>query len=411
MIEHEGGQDRRLEKEREHANELFGWLQASEVVTPAEINSEATVRLAGVDHHVALPLLREYINDFEGTAQLGMWLFTAGFERAVLEALVLDARERTEACAAVEKFVRELRTVEEADGRTDVETEVIAAIGLPVAPESLSVEGLAEVLAQQETASKLSPARVPSPRHVPTRAPLRTMSAAAHAQSRPVGERELFLLQDEDKDEKWQERALCAQTDPEAFFPEKGGSTREAKRVCQNCDVREDCLQEALDNDERFGIWGGLSERERRKLKKRKPVTASAKEAIEAEPVLSRQERVYLLVDTLNVNDNDHSATIDDFVDDEELYGRFVSTALEYYQRSGGPVSDRAITRLRDYFTSEQAPDKWTKRVLGKFESSFEPKAADDVDPLAECLKRLDERIEWSGASAELTALVPGVAV
>ncbi len=67
---------------------------------------------------------------------------------------------------------------------------------------------------------------------------------------------------------QWQERALCAQTDPEAFFPEKGGSTREAKRVCQSCDVRMDCLEYALANDERFGIWGGLSERERRRLKK-----------------------------------------------------------------------------------------------------------------------------------------------
>ena len=67
----------------------------------------------------------------------------------------------------------------------------------------------------------------------------------------------------------WQERALCAQTDPEAFFPEKGGSTREAKKVCLTCDVRGDCLEYALMNDERFGIWGGLSERERRKLKKR----------------------------------------------------------------------------------------------------------------------------------------------
>ncbi|RZS90165.1 WhiB family redox-sensing transcriptional regulator [Motilibacter rhizosphaerae] len=67
----------------------------------------------------------------------------------------------------------------------------------------------------------------------------------------------------------WQERALCAQTDPEAFFPEKGGSTREAKRVCLGCDVRAECLEYALANDERFGIWGGLSERERRKLRKR----------------------------------------------------------------------------------------------------------------------------------------------
>jgi WhiB family redox-sensing transcriptional regulator len=66
----------------------------------------------------------------------------------------------------------------------------------------------------------------------------------------------------------WHERALCAQTDPEAFFPEKGGSTREAKRVCGSCDVRVDCLEYALSNDERFGIWGGLSERERRRLKR-----------------------------------------------------------------------------------------------------------------------------------------------
>ena len=56
---------------------------------------------------------------------------------------------------------------------------------------------------------------------------------------------------------------------PEAFFPEKGGSTREAKRVCLSCEVRAECLEYALGNDERFGIWGGLSERERRKLKKR----------------------------------------------------------------------------------------------------------------------------------------------
>ena len=67
----------------------------------------------------------------------------------------------------------------------------------------------------------------------------------------------------------WQTDALCAQTDPEAFFPEKGGSTRDAKRICTSCDVKSECLEYALQNDERFGIWGGLSERERRKLKRR----------------------------------------------------------------------------------------------------------------------------------------------
>lgn len=67
---------------------------------------------------------------------------------------------------------------------------------------------------------------------------------------------------------QWQDRALCAQTDPEAFFPEKGGSTREAKRVCMGCEVRAECLEYALARDERFGIWGGMSERERRRLRR-----------------------------------------------------------------------------------------------------------------------------------------------
>ena len=70
-------------------------------------------------------------------------------------------------------------------------------------------------------------------------------------------------------EQQWQDQALCAQTDPDAFFPEKGGSTREAKRICKACSVRDECLEFALEHDERFGIWGGLSERERHRLKKK----------------------------------------------------------------------------------------------------------------------------------------------
>ena len=81
--------------------------------------------------------------------------------------------------------------------------------------------------------------------------------------------RELFLLDADAEEAGWQERALCAQTDPESFFPEKGGSTREAKRVCMTCEVMGECLRFALDNNERFGVWGGLTERERRKLMER----------------------------------------------------------------------------------------------------------------------------------------------
>jgi WhiB family redox-sensing transcriptional regulator len=76
-------------------------------------------------------------------------------------------------------------------------------------------------------------------------------------------------VNDDDSQLSWQADALCAQTDPESFFPEKGGSTREAKKICSSCEVRGECLEYALSNDERFGIWGGLSERERRKLRRR----------------------------------------------------------------------------------------------------------------------------------------------
>jgi WhiB family redox-sensing transcriptional regulator len=66
----------------------------------------------------------------------------------------------------------------------------------------------------------------------------------------------------------WREEAVCRQVDHDIFFPEKGGSTREAKKVCLSCPVKDQCLGWALDHEERFGIWGGLSERERRKILK-----------------------------------------------------------------------------------------------------------------------------------------------
>lgn len=66
----------------------------------------------------------------------------------------------------------------------------------------------------------------------------------------------------------WFELALCRETDPEVFFPEKGGAgCRSAKRVCAVCPVRECCLADALDRrDINFGVLGGLAPRERRHL-------------------------------------------------------------------------------------------------------------------------------------------------
>lgn len=66
----------------------------------------------------------------------------------------------------------------------------------------------------------------------------------------------------------WQDQANCLGVDPDLFFPERGASTREAKEVCRGCVVRMDCLEYALDSAEKFGIWGGMSERERRRLRR-----------------------------------------------------------------------------------------------------------------------------------------------
>ncbi|MCC0094967.1 MULTISPECIES: WhiB family transcriptional regulator [Streptomyces] len=67
----------------------------------------------------------------------------------------------------------------------------------------------------------------------------------------------------------WYDLALCAQTGPGFFFPEPGSSLREAKRLCGACEGRTACLEYALANDERFGVWGGLSESERLALRPR----------------------------------------------------------------------------------------------------------------------------------------------
>ena len=99
--------------------------------------------------------------------------------------------------------------------------------------------------------------------------PIRPEATPTGHPTAPTAGPSIKLANGENVELSWQERALCAQTDPEAFFPEKGGSTREAKRVCLSCDVRQECLEYALAHDERFGIWGGRSERERRRLKRR----------------------------------------------------------------------------------------------------------------------------------------------
>lgn len=69
-------------------------------------------------------------------------------------------------------------------------------------------------------------------------------------------------------DHRWQDEALCAQIDIDLFFPDKGGSVLAAKRICAQCPVTRECLDDALAHNDRFGVWGGLSEQERRRMKR-----------------------------------------------------------------------------------------------------------------------------------------------
>lgn len=72
----------------------------------------------------------------------------------------------------------------------------------------------------------------------------------------------------------WRGDALCAQVDTELFFPEKGGSTREAKAVCRACPVTAECLAYALGHQENLqGVWGGVAERTRLRIRRARGAT------------------------------------------------------------------------------------------------------------------------------------------
>jgi len=90
------------------------------------------------------------------------------------------------------------------------------------------------------------------------------------------------LLQAIDAEPGWQDLANCLGVDPDLFFPERGASTREAKEVCRGCVVQHECLEAALANGEKFGIWGGMSERERRRIRRARAL-ARAEAAPETE--------------------------------------------------------------------------------------------------------------------------------
>lgn len=67
--------------------------------------------------------------------------------------------------------------------------------------------------------------------------------------------------------EAWMDFANCLGVDPDLMFPERGDSLRPARQVCAGCVVRRTCAQYAIDHREKYGVWGGLSERQRREIR------------------------------------------------------------------------------------------------------------------------------------------------
>ena len=70
--------------------------------------------------------------------------------------------------------------------------------------------------------------------------------------------------------EKWMEQAICRGAAPAEFFPSDGSGVEAAQRVCTHCPVQSECLEYALENRIEHGVWGGASERERRRILKRR---------------------------------------------------------------------------------------------------------------------------------------------
>jgi WhiB family redox-sensing transcriptional regulator len=78
----------------------------------------------------------------------------------------------------------------------------------------------------------------------------------------------------------WTSRAACQESDPDELFVQ-GAAQNRAKLICRGCTVRTECLADALDNRIEFGVWGGMTERERRALLRRRPDVTSWRDLLE----------------------------------------------------------------------------------------------------------------------------------
>jgi WhiB family transcriptional regulator, redox-sensing transcriptional regulator len=81
--------------------------------------------------------------------------------------------------------------------------------------------------------------------------------------------------------EDWSSKALCNETRPDVLFV-RGAAQNRAKQMCAGCPVKAECLAEALDNRIEWGVWGGMTERERRALLRRRPNVTSWRRLLES---------------------------------------------------------------------------------------------------------------------------------
>lgn len=155
----------------------------------------------------------------------------------------------------------------------------------------------------------------------------------------------------------WTAAALCSQTDPELFFPEKGGSTKMAKQICESCSVKVECLEYAIEHDERFGVWGGYSERERRRIKRGQKLELS-EHKLASSLIRIPYSRVKFLVDTLESEDGVDREAIEDGLHEEPArLTKFVQAMLSDYELTGNTAlkpTKGTLRRLFDYFVGEQ---------------------------------------------------------
>jgi len=87
--------------------------------------------------------------------------------------------------------------------------------------------------------------------------------------------------------EQWALQGACIDAEPDALFV-RGAAQQLAKQVCMSCPVIAECLADALDNRTEFGVWGGMTERERRALLKRRPDVTSWRALFEADRARSQ---------------------------------------------------------------------------------------------------------------------------